>query len=344
MLEHAHGHDAVEGSAHLAIVLQAEIGDGARPFLRRPPARYCQLSLRQGDAGDARAGDLRQIEREPAPAAADIEHPLPGPDQQLGGDVAALGELRIVERLVGRLEIGAAVLPVGIEKQRIEPVVEIVVMRDIVPGAAAPVELAQAAAQIAQQLERPGPRRRRDGGALQHREHVGDRALLDDQRAVHVGLAEPELGIEHDAAFRGGRGETKRDRLAGAVAKGVSRAACGPDPKISRTDEFVQRQAHQPVHCASHRAATAVPPRPRHIWRPPASLRTAPSVRYPTRAVLFLYNRSSGRMPEGQSWLPMWEMKSKVPQQPGLEDAFFGPRSGPEFNAGCGREAGPGSG
>ena len=55
-----------------------------------------------------------------------------GLDQQLGGEVAFLGELRVVERLLGMLEIGAAVLPVGVEEERIEPPVEIVVMRDVV--------------------------------------------------------------------------------------------------------------------------------------------------------------------------------------------------------------------
>ena len=45
--------------------------------------------------------------------------------------MALLGELGVVERLLGMLEIGAAVLPVGIEEERVEPLVEIVVMRDV---------------------------------------------------------------------------------------------------------------------------------------------------------------------------------------------------------------------
>ena len=49
--------------------------------------------------------------------------------------MALLGELGVVERLVGRLEIGAGVLPVGVEEQRIEPAVEIVMMRDVAPRA-----------------------------------------------------------------------------------------------------------------------------------------------------------------------------------------------------------------
>ena len=67
-------------------------------------------------------------------------------EQQLGGEVALLGELGVVERLLGMLEIGAAVLPVGIEEQRIEPAVEIVVMRDVAPRAAGRIELRAAGA------------------------------------------------------------------------------------------------------------------------------------------------------------------------------------------------------
>jgi hypothetical protein len=43
-----------------------------------------------------------------------------------------LGELRIVEGLVRRLEIGAAILPVGIEEERVEPPIEIVVVGNVV--------------------------------------------------------------------------------------------------------------------------------------------------------------------------------------------------------------------
>ncbi len=48
-----------------------------------------------------------------------------------------LGELGVVERLIRPFEIGAAILPVGVEEEGIEPSVEIVMMRNIAarPGA-----------------------------------------------------------------------------------------------------------------------------------------------------------------------------------------------------------------
>jgi hypothetical protein len=86
--------------------------------------------LRQRDA-HTRAADIGEIQRKPAPAGADVEHALAAFDQQLGRDVAFLGELRVVERVVGIFEIGAAVLPVGVEKKRVQASVEIIVMRDV---------------------------------------------------------------------------------------------------------------------------------------------------------------------------------------------------------------------
>ena len=45
-------------------------------------------------------GELGEIEAEPAPAGADVEHALAGLDGELGGEVALLGELRLFERRV----------------------------------------------------------------------------------------------------------------------------------------------------------------------------------------------------------------------------------------------------
>src|SRR5579871_5031021 len=88
-------------------------------------ARHRALLLRERDAGHRACASLREIKRQAAPAAADVEHALALPQHQLGGEVPALGELRVVERLIGRLEIGAAVLPIAVEEERVEPAVEI---------------------------------------------------------------------------------------------------------------------------------------------------------------------------------------------------------------------------
>ena len=163
-----------------------------------------------------------------------------------------LGELRVVERLAGAFEIGAAVLPVGVEEQRIEPAVEIVVMRDVAARAPARIELLEAAVQVAQQPLRPRPVRHLGALAEHDGKHVGDRALLDDERAVHVGFAEFELGIEQNGPFGRARGKTYRYRLAGAVAESQNRAARGGDPECPPPDKGLEQKLKQPVHRRPH--------------------------------------------------------------------------------------------
>ena len=74
------------------------------------------MFLRQRNAGHLRAGNLRQVERQTTPAAADIEHCGARGDAQLGGEVAFFCQLRVIKRLIGPLEIGAAILLVAVEE------------------------------------------------------------------------------------------------------------------------------------------------------------------------------------------------------------------------------------
>ena len=121
MLEHANRHDAVERAGDIAIVLQLEACVLAEAFFGRALIGDRMLLFRQRDAGDVGAANFGEIKPKPAPAAADVEHAqimsiFVRPEPQLGGQMPLLGELGIVERLIGLLEIGAAVLPVGVEE------------------------------------------------------------------------------------------------------------------------------------------------------------------------------------------------------------------------------------
>ena len=60
----------------------------------------------------------------PPQPRADVEHALPGLEQQLGRDVPLLVELRLLERLVAGLEVGAGILAVAIEEEVVELVVD----------------------------------------------------------------------------------------------------------------------------------------------------------------------------------------------------------------------------
>ena len=57
---------------------------------------------------------------------------MPGCRSELGGEVPFLAHLRLVELDVRRLEIGAGILQVAVEEERVEPPVEVVVVGDVV--------------------------------------------------------------------------------------------------------------------------------------------------------------------------------------------------------------------
>ena len=219
-----------------------------RRLLGGAPVGDGVLLVRQRHAGDIGAADLGKIQAQPAPAAADVEHAAVALEQELGGKMPSLGKLRFVERLIEALEIATAILPVGVEEQRIEPPVEIVMVRHIVAGAPARVELAEAPLQVAQQILRPRPVRNLGLLAETNGEHVGDRAFLDHEGAVHIGFAELEFGIEQDAPFGGARGKTYRYRLAGPIAEGQNRAARGGNAKCPPPDKGLEQKSKQPVH------------------------------------------------------------------------------------------------
>ena len=108
------------------------------------------LLLRQRHAGDVDAAAVGEVEAEAAPARTDVEHLHAGLKGELGGEVPLLGELRRLEVGLVVFEIGAGVLLVGVEEERIEPAVEVVVMGDVPPCAARGVELAEAAGEVAE--------------------------------------------------------------------------------------------------------------------------------------------------------------------------------------------------
>jgi hypothetical protein len=194
---------------------------------------------------------LREIEREPAPAAADVEHARPRRESQLGGEVTLLGELGVVERGRGRLEIAAAVLAVGVEKQRIELLVEIIVMRDVALGAAAQIELLEPPPDEPRPVERMGPAQRvAVARPHRHREQVGDRALLDHEGAVHVGFAELELGLEQNADLGAPAGEACRHHRPVSVAECENFSSCGRQAQVATPDQTRDQHSQQPIHGA----------------------------------------------------------------------------------------------
>ena len=57
---------------------------------------------------------LAKIESKPAPTASDFENTERRPQNQLRGQMALFGQLRIVERLLREFKVCAAILTIGI--------------------------------------------------------------------------------------------------------------------------------------------------------------------------------------------------------------------------------------
>ena len=99
-------------------------------------------------------------------------------------------------------------------------------MRDIAPGFAAPVPLLSRTQRPPQQRQWPRPV---DGVAIAGRfkhqlEECRERSPLDDEGAVHIGFAKPQLRVEQYCALRRSGREAHRDRFASPVAEGMGGA------------------------------------------------------------------------------------------------------------------------
>ena len=130
MLEHADRDDAVELPVDLAIVaeLEADARRTGRSARARSSATLRCSSLDSVTPVTSTCGGLGEIERKSAPAGADVEDLHAGCEHELGGEVALLGGLRLLERHVRLLEIGAGILAVAVEEELVEAAVEVVVV------------------------------------------------------------------------------------------------------------------------------------------------------------------------------------------------------------------------
>ena len=199
MLEHADRDDAVVASGLLAVVAQVKPHPVAEARRRGAPRRHLVLLLGQGEPGDVGAAFAGEIERQPAPARADIEHPQSRAQQQLCRDVALLVLLRGVEIVLGRPEIRTGILPVVVEEQLIELVRQIVVVGDVAARARDRVVLVQAPHEAAGGLAQPQRQRVGLGRVVRHQdvdEIVEGAAFLDGQRAGHKGLRNEQPGLQ----------------------------------------------------------------------------------------------------------------------------------------------------
>ncbi len=239
-LEHLDRRHVGEGLGERAVVLQPDVDAVGQAGCGGALAGERGLLLGQGDPGDAGAEPARGVQREAAPAAADLEHVRVGSEAELLADAPVLGLLRLLERHRGILEDGARVRPGRIEEERVEVVAEVVVVLDVAPGAGQVGAGRQARPPPLQLHQQRCGRPRADvlGGDREDLEQphqvvgppVAGDVRLADREAAPGGEAAPQvLGVDrHGDVGAGGR-----------IARGAHRAvgqAHGDAPARGRSE------------------------------------------------------------------------------------------------------------
>ena len=264
MLEHADRHDAVVAPGFLAIIAQMETHAVRQAGVARPALGHLVLLGRQGHAGDVDSGEPGEVEGEPAPATADVEQSLSGLEQQLGGEMQLLVGLRSLEA-VGRVdEISAGILPVAVEEQVVERGRKIVMVGDVPAspgdGIVGMDEAQQAPEMLLQGLQ---------GMALERRhvapgeiEEIVERAILDRQRALHIGFAERKLGLEQQPPMQAGIVQPHGHRRTRRTRKAVRPALSVDHAQRADPNEVPEKMCRQhgalPSSCFRSRCRPAV--------------------------------------------------------------------------------------
>ena len=161
--------------------------------------------------------------------------------------MALLGELRVFERLVLVLEIGARILAVGIEEEAVEAVVEVVMIGGVAPrprgrvrGAQPPHELPKALEEVDAEERTPSLR-----VSEQNLDEVVDRPALDDEPSAHEQLSELQLRVEQHGNDRPVVGEADDDPRFTSIAELHSRTIRRPDHEGAVPHETGQRRVQR---------------------------------------------------------------------------------------------------
>ena len=144
-------------------------------------------------------------QRRATEAAADVEHAVARTDVELGGDVPFLGLLSLLQRYALGGEVGAGVLHVLVEEAAVEIGRVVVVVVDVAPRPAGQVDHGREPGRLVQPpLHVAGAPL---GGELlveqQEIDEVRKLPFLDGERAVHVGPAHVQGGMDGEAPVEG---------------------------------------------------------------------------------------------------------------------------------------------
>ncbi len=200
--------------------------------------------------GHVRAAFTGKIEREAAPAGADIEHLVSRADQQLCRDVPPLVQLRGVEIVRIAAEIGAGILTVLVEEQIVEPIGQIVVMGYVPAGTAQRIVLVEPAQRAERTIQDPSERALGERFDI-HREQIDKIvkvALFDRKRPFHKGFAEIEARPRGEFPMESWIMEPDRDARPRAPGNGMNRSAGVHDAEPADGDDPLEQTRQQHRH------------------------------------------------------------------------------------------------
>jgi hypothetical protein len=190
-----------------------------------------------------------EVEREAAPAAADVEHPHAGFQPQLGRDQRLLVDLGALKRVRRVLVIGHGVLPVLVEEQLVELADQVVVVEDVAAGLGPEIDLVGLGQDPVERafgrVGRVNPAPPAVGHDQQH--HVADVVRgFDRQPSVHVGFTRANPGIPGDVQRRALVGQPDPHRLGGRVAIAVLLPVPVGHHQLALADQLRQHLVEQP--------------------------------------------------------------------------------------------------
>ncbi len=169
--------------------------------------------------------------------------------RHLGGKMNLFGMLSTSKIDTGQ-EVGTWVLAVRVEEQVVDGPIDVIVVGHVAPGAATRIELLQPSAQTSRRIEPAQPcwRCLRSRVAHQQLQQIVDATLLDDQPALHVGLAESQLGIPGDRQFGGPVSKSNGHLGAGPISKPIDLPFRVSDLECAADDDPAKYGFQWPEH------------------------------------------------------------------------------------------------
>ena len=187
---------------------------------------------------------LRKIERQARPSPSRCRARAGRARERAWRRCGASWRAAPVDRGRRRAEVGAGILPVGIEEELVNARIDVVVAGHVVTCAPGRVELQRKPGRAPEERHRPAPRREGDARRVLHheRDEVVDAAGLEGEAAAHIRFAGGELGVEDEGALDPPVGKTDAHRLARPVAEAVPFAGAVDECEVPFLDDLAQKQ------------------------------------------------------------------------------------------------------